>query len=118
MNAGYQFAKTLAGEFFGNFNSARHEAQEVIHLSPIIVLHFESKFGKRKGALLSPQQIRFNEYVNQKTLGIWAWVYGQPVFERIPIRSLGINFTWKFGKLEFKKPKEENPINLNAPSAE
>ncbi|HKC35710.1 MAG TPA: TonB-dependent receptor, partial [Chitinophagaceae bacterium] len=27
MNASYQFSKTFAGEFFGNFNSSRHEAQ-------------------------------------------------------------------------------------------
>ena len=27
MNASYQFSNTLVAEFFGNFNSARHEAQ-------------------------------------------------------------------------------------------
>jgi hypothetical protein len=27
---------------------------------------------------------------------------------QIPYRSFGINFTWKFGRLEFKKDKEEN----------
>ncbi|MEJ7679832.1 MAG: outer membrane beta-barrel protein [Segetibacter sp.] len=27
LNASYQFSNTLAAEFFGNFNAARHEAQ-------------------------------------------------------------------------------------------
>ena len=32
---------------------------------------------------------------------------------KIPFRSIGLNFTWKFGKLEFKKDKAEKDNNLN-----
>jgi hypothetical protein len=39
-------------------------------------------------------------------------------FQRIPFRSFGINFTWKFDNLEFKKDKEDNQINLNPPATE
>jgi len=28
---------------------------------------------------------------------------------QIPFRSIGLNFTWKFGKLEFKKEKDNAP---------
>ncbi len=33
-----------------------------------------------------------------------------------PLENFGLNFTWKFGKLEFKKEKETNNENLNPPS--
>lgn len=28
---------------------------------------------------------------------------------QIPFRSFGLNFTWKFGRLDFKKSKEDTP---------
>ena len=38
-------------------------------------------------------------------------------YRKVPIRSFGLNFTYKFGKLDFKKDKDDkeegndNPIN-------
>ncbi|MFL5739086.1 MAG: TonB-dependent receptor domain-containing protein [Flavisolibacter sp.] len=114
LNASYQFASTLAAEFFGNFNSARHEVQGTYPSFTTYSFAVRKQFWNKKGSLALTAVNPFNEYVNQKTL-----LHG-PGFEttslrKIPFRSFGLNFTWKFGKLEFKKEKEESTPNMGLP---
>lgn len=115
INASYQFGTTLAAEFFGNFNSARHEVQGTYPSFTTYSFALRKQLWNKKGSLAVTAVNPFNEYVNQKTL-----LHG-PGFEvtstrKIPFRSFGLNFTWKFGKLEFKKDKEENAPNFGLPS--
>jgi hypothetical protein len=57
----------------------------------------------------------FSKYINQETR-LFGPGFVTTSLRKVPFRSVGINFTWKFGKLEFKQEKkEENSINLNAP---
>ena len=35
--------------------------------------------------------------------------------KQMPYRSFGINYTWKFGKLEFKRQRENEDVNLTNP---
>lgn len=114
MNASYQFAKTFAGEFFGNFNSARHEAQGTFPSFTTYSLALRKQIWKKKGSIAFTAVNPFNEYVNRKT-SVFGPGFTVNNLQRIPFRSFGINFTWKFGNLEFKKPKEENSIDLNPP---
>jgi hypothetical protein len=70
-------------------------------------------WNKKASVALTANNV-FSKYINQQT-----YLFG-PGFEtssvrEIPFRSIGINFTWKFGKLEFKKEKENNNDNLNVP---
>ena len=46
---------------------------------------------------------------------IYGTNFSQTSLRQIPYRSFGINFTWKFGMLEFKKEKEE--FNNDTPVA-
>jgi outer membrane receptor protein involved in Fe transport len=113
MNASYQFSKTLAGEFFGNFSSARHEAQGRYPSFTTYSMALRKQFANKKASIALSATNPFSQYVKQRT------VLSGPGFtinslRQIPFRSIGINFTWKFGKLEFKKEKEENPDNNNA----
>ncbi len=48
----------------------------------------------------------FSENVNQHTL-LSSPNFTVDALRRVPFRSIGLNFTWKFGKLEFKKEKEK-----------
>ncbi len=112
MNASYQVAKTLAGEFFGNFNSARHEAQGIFPSFTSYSVAFRKQIWKKKGSIAFTADNPFNKYVNRKT-SVFGPGFTVNSLQRIPFRSFGINFTWKFGSLEFKKPKEDNQINLN-----
>ncbi|MEP6952305.1 MAG: TonB-dependent receptor [Ginsengibacter sp.] len=114
LNAAYQFSNTLAAEFFGNFNSARHEAQGKYPSFTSYSIAVRKQFWNKKGSLALTASNPFKKYIDQKTQ-----VFG-PNFtinglRSIPFRSIGINFTWKFGKLEFKKDKEKVNDSLNAP---
>ena len=72
------------------------------------------QFWNKKGSLALTATNPFNKYVNQETA-----VFGPNFFidsyRQIPFRSFGVNFTWKFGRLEFKKSRDENE-NLAAPT--
>ena len=114
LNASYQFTKSLAGEFFGNFNSARHEAQGRYPSFTTYSLAIRKQIWNKKGSLALTATNPFNVYVNQRTL-VFGPGFSVTSLRKVPYRSFGINFTWKFGKLEFRKNKEENSINLNPP---
>ena len=112
MNVSYNFTPSLAGELFGNFNSARNELQGKYPSFSSYTFAFRKQIWKKKGSLALTATNIFNEYLNQTTM-----LYGQGFTingtRKIPFRSIGINFTWKFGKLEFKKPKPENSDSPN-----
>ncbi len=107
MNASYQFRKDLAGEFFGNFNSPRHEAQGRYPSFTSYSIALRKQFWNKKGSLALSATNPFSEYVNQKTV-VFGPNFTVNALRQVPFRQVGINFTWKFGKLEFKKEKEEN----------
>ena len=115
VNASYEFAKTFAGEFFGNFNSTRHEAQGIYPSFTTYNFALRKQIWKKKGSIAFTAVNPFNEYVNRRTK-VFGPNFTVSNFQRIPFRSFGINFTWKFGNLEFKKDKEDNQINLNPPA--
>ena len=115
VNASYQFTKTIAVEFFGNFNSARHQAQGTYPSFTTYSFAIRKQLWKKKCSVAFTANNPFNEYVNRRTT-IFGPGFTVTNLQRIPFRSFGLNFTWKFGTLEFKKIKEDNSINLNPPT--
>jgi ferric enterobactin receptor len=117
MNISYQFSKDLAGEFFGNFNSARHEVQGKYPSFTSYSFAIRKQFWNKKGSLAFTAINPFNEYVNQRT-AVFGPNFSVNGLRKVPFRSIGLNFTWKFGKLEFKKEKKDDNSggNLNPPS--
>jgi len=114
LNATYQFSGTLAAEFFGNFNSARHEAQGKYPSFTSYSIAIRKQFWKKNVSLALTATNPFKEYIDQRT-EVFGPNFTVNALRQIPFRSVGLNFTWKFGKLEFKKAKEEND-NINAPA--
>ena len=107
MNLSYNFSTSLAGEFFASFNSPRNEIQGKYPSFSSYTFAFRKQIWKKKGSIAITATNIFSEYLNQPTV-----LYG-PNFtvnsnRKIPFRSVGINFTWKFGKLDFKKAQTEN----------
>jgi ferric enterobactin receptor len=107
LNVSYQFGKTLAGEFFGNFNSARNEAQGKYPSFTSYSFAIRQQFLNKKASLALTVINPFNKYVNQRTQ-LFGPNFTVNSVRKIPFRSIGINFTWKFGRLEFKKERDEN----------
>lgn len=107
INATYQFSGTLVAEFFGNFNSARNEAQGRYPSFISYNMAARKQFWNKKGSLALTAANPFSNYVLQKTdlFGPNFLIHNR---RYVPLRSFGINFTWKFGRLEFKK-EEESP---------
>ena len=110
INASYQFTHTLAAEFFGNFNSARHEAQGNYPSFTSYSFAIRKQFWNKNGSLALTATNPFKEYVNQTTY-LFGPGFTATTMRKVPYRSIGINFTWKFGKLEFKKDKDEQENN-------
>jgi outer membrane receptor protein involved in Fe transport len=115
INASYEFTKELAAECFGNFSSPRHEAQGRYPSFVSYSMAMRQQLWKKKASIAISANNIFSKYVNQET-DLFGPGFVTTSVRKIPFRSVSLNFTWKFGKLQFKKEKkEENSINLGAP---
>ncbi len=117
MNAAYQFTGNLAAEFFGNFNSVRHEAQGNYPSFTSYSFAIRKLFWNKKGSLALTATNPFNEYITQRVY-LFGPNFTATSLRKVPFRSIGINFTWKFGKLEFKKEEEKQDTNPSPPAPE
>jgi len=106
LNAAYQLSPTFIAEFFGNFRSARNEIQGRYPSFTTYSVAMRKQFWKKKGSIALTITNPIGKYVNQE-LAVTGTNFTLNSLRQIPYRSVGINFTWKFGKLEFKKEKEE-----------
>jgi ferric enterobactin receptor len=107
MNLSYNFSGSLAGEFFANFNSPRNEIQGKYPSFSSYTVAFRKQLWKKKGSIALTGTNIFSEYINQPT-ELFGPNFTVNSNRKVPFRSVGINFTWKFGKLDFKKSKPEN----------
>jgi hypothetical protein len=112
LNLSYQLSNLLAGEFFGNFNSARNEVQGRYPSLTTYSIAVRKLIWHKKGSLALTATNPFNEYVKQK-LDINGPGFTTTTIRKIPFRSIGINFTWKFGKLEFKNEHKDEGGDIN-----
>ena len=115
-NATYQLSSTLIIEALGNFNSPRINAQGTMPSFTTYNIAFRKQIFNRKGSIALTATNFFGKYVDQKT-EIAGVNFTTTNNRQLPYRSFGFNFTYKFGKMEFKdeKEKESEDINLNNP---
>ena len=116
LNATYQLASTLVLEFFGNFNSARNEIQGRYPSFTSYNFAVRKQFWNKKASIAFTTTNPFGEYVNQATQ-VTGTDFVLNGLRQVPYRSFGLNVTYKFGKLEFKKDKEENKDIPSAPDS-
>ncbi|MFI5194398.1 MAG: outer membrane beta-barrel family protein, partial [Chitinophagales bacterium] len=116
MNISYQLAKTLAAEFFGNFRSPRNEVQGRYPSFTTYNLALRKQFWNKKGSLALTAINPFSKYIDEKTM-LFGPDFTIHAERKIPFRSFGLNFTWKFGRLDFKKSRDDAPDN-NVPGTD
>jgi ferric enterobactin receptor len=107
MNASYQLNGNFVMELFGNFQSPRNEVQGHFPSFYSYTFAFRKLVWKKKGSFGFTTTNPFANFVDQRT-SLTGSNFVLNSLRQVPYRSFGLSFTYKFGKLEFKKEKEEN----------
>jgi outer membrane receptor protein involved in Fe transport len=111
LNATYQLPKDLVFELFGNYSSASQNIQGKSPQFFIYTFALRKMFWDKKASLGFTATNPFSKYVRQLTT-ISTESYTSTNIRQMPLRSFGISFMYKFGKLEFSKSKEEEDNNF------
>ncbi len=110
MNANYQLPKGMALEFFGMYSAPSQSIQGKVPQFFMYNFALKKMFRDDKGSLGLTMTNPFNKYINQVTT-ISTENYMSESIRQRPFRSFGVNFTYKFGKLEFARNQEDNYNN-------
>jgi ferric enterobactin receptor len=114
LNLTYQLPKDLIIEAFGNYNSAALNIQGKNPQSVTYTFAFRKQFWNRNASFGVTATNPFNKYIRQVTT-VTTNDYTSYSVRELPYRSFGLSFTYKFGKLEFKKGKDDGNDYLNGP---
>jgi len=106
-NANYKFSKTLIAECFYSFNSPRTEIQGKFPSFTSYSFAVRQLIFKQKASIAFTTTDPFNKYTNQPTNIVGA-DFTEVSDRKIPYRSFGLSFTYKFGKMEYKEKKQEH----------
>ena len=111
VNATYEVISSMIIELFGNFNSPRTNVQGKVPSFTSYSLAIRKQFFNKKFSIALTTSNPFNKYINQKTEleGNNFTLYTE---RQLPFRSVGINLTYKFGKMEFKREKKDEEENM------
>lgn len=112
LNASYQFANSLLAELFGNYNSKQKNLQSTRPSAFNYSLAVRKQFMNKNASIGLSATNPFNTYLNQKQVS-FGQNFNQTNIRMVPVQSFAITFTYKFGKLQFKKDaKEDNAPQL------
>jgi outer membrane receptor protein involved in Fe transport len=114
LNATYEFGNDLTAEIFGNYNSTQRTIQGTRPAFAFYNMAVRKQFMNKKISIGLTAADPFNKYIDLTSTTSGNGFY-QTNMRQVPFRSFGITLSYKFGKLEFKKEKEDNN-NDNAPS--
>jgi ferric enterobactin receptor len=111
MNVTYDITNSFTIEGFGNFNSPRINAQGTVPSFTTYNLAIRKQLFHKKGSIAITATNAFSRYINQTT-NLTGSNFTIISTRQVPYQSFGFNFTYKFGKLEFKEDKQ--PDNSNS----
>lgn len=107
-NASYEIGQAFIIEAFGSFNSPRTEVQGKYPSFTTYNMALRKQIWHKKGSIGFTTTNPFGKYVGQQT-ELTGPGFTLTSYRNIPYRSFGISFTYKFGKLEFKKDNDPPP---------
>ncbi|MDB5009296.1 MAG: Ferric enterobactin receptor precursor [Mucilaginibacter sp.] len=115
LNTTYQFGHDLTAEAFVNYNSSQKNLQGMRPAFFAYNFAVRKQFLNKKASIGLTASDPFNEFTNQRSTTVGA-NFNQTYLRQVPFRTFGISLSYKFGKLEFKKEKEDNNNNdIQAP---
>lgn len=114
MNISWQVSKTLILEIMGNYNSPRVNAQGTMPSFSTYNFAFRKQLFNNRASIAFTATNFIQKYVNQKT-ELTGSNFKISNLRQLPYQSFGINFTLKFGQMEFKNKKELEDVNLTNP---
>lgn len=109
LNATYEFAHDLTAEAFGNYQSKQKNIQGTRPQFISYNLAVRKLFMNKKAGIGLTAANPFGQYINQTSTSFGS-NFNQSSLRRVPYRQFGISFSYKFGKLEFKKDKDDNKV--------
>jgi ferric enterobactin receptor len=110
LNLTYQLPADLVIEMFGFYNSPAKTLQGKSPQFFIYNFALRKLFWDKKGSLGFTTTNPFNKYINQVSTTSTGNSTASST-RHLPLRSFGISFMYKFGKLEFSKKRDENENN-------
>jgi ferric enterobactin receptor len=114
MNATYQVSSNLIMEAMGNFNSSRINAQGTMPSFTTYSFAFRKQFFNKKASFALTANNFLSKYINMKT-ELNGTNFSILNYRQMTFRSFGFNFTYKFGKMEFKNEPKDGDNNMMAP---
>lgn len=114
LNASYQLPHDLALEGFVNYNSSVNNIQGKQPQFISYTFAFRKFWLNKKASIGFTATNPFSKYITQETT-IVAANYNSINIRQVPYQSFGISLSYKFGKLEFKKSKEDDNSFLSNP---
>jgi ferric enterobactin receptor len=117
LNATYQFGHDLTAEAFGNYNSSQRFLQGTRPKFFFYNFAVRKQFMDKKASIGLTATNPFALYVNQRSTTTGP-TFNQFNLRQLPFRSYGITLSYKFGKLEFSKNKEEKEKEDNIAPAQ
>lgn len=116
LNSSYDFGHDFAAEFFINYHSKRKTIQGNAPAFTFYNIALRKQLMNKKLSIGITAANAFNEYVDLRS-NAHGPNFNQSSLRQIELRSFGINISYKFGKLQFKKdnPDQQNGVDNNAP---
>jgi outer membrane receptor protein involved in Fe transport len=111
LNATYQLNKDLVFELFGFYSSPVQNIQGKNPQYFMYTFALRKLFWDKKASFGFTATNPFNKYVRQLST-VSTESYTSTNIRMMPMRSFGISFMYKFGKLEFSKTKEDDNNNF------
>lgn len=105
-NATYQFGDTWSAEMFGVFNSQRVTLQGRNPAFSIYNFSVKKTFWNKKASLGLNFTNPFTRFLTFRQ-DLEGPTFLQYNINNIPFQAIGINFSWQFGKVEFKNPLQK-----------
>ncbi|AZA56367.1 outer membrane beta-barrel protein [Chryseobacterium shandongense] len=115
LNLNYLFPKDFIVEMFGNYNSAAKNIQGKNPQSITYSFAARKQFWNKKASIGITTTNPFNKHIKQVTT-VDTRDYNSYTVRYLPLQSFGISFSYKFGKVDFKKDKDISDDYLNGAS--